>query len=250
MNLLILEDEQPAANKLHSFIRQYDTTVSVVATIQHVQEAREWLRTHPAPDLILSDIELLGGSVFPLYEERLVTCPVIFTTAYNTFFMRAFEQNGIAYLLKPFEYAQFCTAMQKYEQLKTVFQQDVLQRLAAGWTQPEKRYKQRFSIRVKSGLVLLESKDVAYIQMKNGLAHAYDAQGRSYLLAESLNQLEQLLDPNQFFRLNRSEMVHINAIERLEPYFNDALMVKIKHQNITLVTALSRTPELRKWLNS
>ncbi|WP_046245511.1 LytR/AlgR family response regulator transcription factor [Hymenobacter terrenus] len=249
MNILILEDEQPAAEKLCAFVRQYDADATVVAVLAHVQEAREWLRTHPQPDLVLSDIELLGGNVFPLYQERLIACPVIFTTAYDTFFVQAFEQNGIAYLLKPFQYAQFCGAMQKYEQLRRTFQQDLIHRLAAGLQPARRAYKQRFVIKTKGGIVLLETKDIAYVQIKNGLTHAYDWQNRSYLLAESLNQLEELLDPAEFFRLNRGEIVHINAIERLETHFNDALAVKLKNRDLTLIASASRTPELRRWLN-
>ena len=250
MNLLILEDEQPAADKLRAFVRQYDATAHVLAVVPHVGEAREWLRTHPAPDLILSDIELLGGNVFPLYQERLAACPVIFTTAYDTFFMQAFEQNGIAYLLKPFQYAQFCAAMRKYEQLKTVFQQDALLRLAGSWTRPEKTYKQRFTVRVKDGLVLLATADISYVQLRHGLTVAHNALGHRYPLAENLSQLEELLNPGHFFRLNRSEIVSLAAIERLEPYFDEALAVHLRHPaGVVLIASASRTPKLRKWLN-
>jgi len=254
MNVLILEDEHLAAEKLQGFLQQYQAAARVVAVIPHLAEAREWLRTHPEPDLVLSDIELLGGNVFTLYCEQPLACPIIFTTAYDAYFVQAFEQNGIAYLLKPFQYAQFAAAMRKYDSLKRTFQQGMLQQLASTLlpqaAPPVQRYKQRFTIKIKAGIVLLEAADIAYIQLKNGLAHAHDHAGRSYLLSESLTQLEELLDPAQFFRLNRSDMVHIRAIERLEPYFNDTLAVKVKGQDTTLVASTARTPELRRWLNS
>ena len=249
MNILLLEDEPPAAEKLAAFVHQYNPAAAVVAVLAHVQEARAWLGTHPQPDLVLSDIELRGGNVFPLYEERLITCPIIFTTAYDAFFVQAFEQNGIAYLLKPFQYPQFCAAMQKYEHLRHTFQHALLTHLSASLQAPRKTYKQRFVIKAKGGIVLLETKDIAYVQLRNGLAHAHDWQGRSHLLAESLSQLEELLDPGQFFRLNRSDLVHLSAIDRLEPHFNDGLAVKLKLPGVTLIASAPRTPELRKWLN-
>ncbi|GAB2776418.1 DNA-binding LytR/AlgR family response regulator [Hymenobacter luteus] len=247
MRILLIEDEEPAAAQLRRFVHQYQPTATIVAECQQVSEAAAYLRQHPAPDLILSDIELLDGNVFALFGQISVTSPVIFITAYDTFLVQAFEQNGIAYVLKPVQYAQFAAALQKYERLRQSFQGAALRQLVAQ-VAPAPRYKTRLVSKSRAGLYLLEVAELAYFQLRNGVTHAIDGQGRAFILNETLSQLEALLDPAQFFRLNRTELVQLSAIERLEPYFNDTLVVHLKAPVTTLTSSSHRTPELRKWL--
>ncbi len=247
MRLLLLEDEEPALDQLRRLVLQFYPAGTVVAECQQVREAAAFLRTHPAPDLILSDIELLDGNVFQLFHQVPVSSPVIFVTAYDSFLTQAFEQNGIAYVLKPLRYEALAAALQKFERLRGAFQADALRQLAALAT-PAPRYKERLVSKARTGIYLLEVSDLAYFQLRNGVTHAVDQQGRSFVLSESLGQLESMLDPAAFFRLNRSEIVHLRAVERLVPYFNDTLIVHLKGQATTLTSSTHRTPELRKWL--
>ncbi len=244
MRLLLLEDEEPALAQLRRLVLQFYPAATVVGECQQVSEAVAFLRTHPAPDLILSDIELLDGNVFQLFGRVAVSSPVVFVTAYDSFLTQAFEQNGIAYVLKPLRYEALAAALQKFERLRSAFQADALRQLAA----PAPRYKERLVSKVRTGLYLLEVSELAYFQLRNGVTHAIDQQGRSFVLNETLSQLEAVLDPAAFFRLNRSEMVHVRAVERLEPYFNDTLVVHLKGQAATLTSSTHRTPELRRWL--
>lgn len=247
MRLLLLEDEEPALAQLRRLALQFYPAATVVGECQQVSEAADFLRTHPAPDLILSDIELLDGNVFQLFGQVAVSSPVVFVTAYDSFLTQAFEQNGIAYVLKPLRYEALAAALQKFERLRTAFQADALRQLAALAT-PTPRYKERLVSKARTGLYLLEVSELAYFQLRNGVTHAIDQQGRSFVLSETLSQLEAMLDPAAFFRLNRSELVHLRAVERLEPYFNDTLVVHLKGQATTLTSSSHRTPELRRWL--
>jgi two-component system response regulator LytT len=250
MTILLIEDEEPAAAQLRRFVHQYNPAVRIVGECQQVSEAVEFLRTYPAPDLILSDIELLDGNVFALFGQVAVSSPVIFITAYDSFLVQAFAQNGIGYVLKPVQYAEFAAALQKFERLRQSFQGPALAALTTAYAAPAPapRYKQRLVSKSRAGLTLVEVAEVAYIQLRNGIAHAIDGQGRAFQLNETLSQLEALLDPAAFFRLNRAELVRLGAIKRLEPYFNDTLVVHLRSPAVSLTSSSHRTPELRKWL--
>jgi two-component system, LytTR family, response regulator LytT len=249
MKVVVIEDEPLAAEQLCDFARRYDTAVNVLGVLASVKEAVNWFRAHAAPDLILSDIELLDGNAFRLFEQVEIPCPIIFTTAYDRFLLQAFTKNGIGYLLKPLEYEKFAAALHKFEQLQRSFTRldsELLRELKTTLAQP--RYKERFVIKARGGIYLLETRRVAYIQIQDEIPFAYDEQGTRYPLNENLNQLEKTLAPQVFFRLNRSEIVNLNFIEKLEPYFNDRLVVSLKQLNVKLISSISRTPELRRWI--
>lgn len=249
MKVVVIEDEPPAAQRLCDFIGRYDRNIEVAATLTGVKESLLWFRANAPPDLIFSDIELLDGNAFGIFENKEITCPVIFTTAYDQFWMQAFERSGIAYLLKPFTFEKFTAAMRKFEKLKLNFaavQTDFWREIQSNFAQP--KYKERFVVKIRGNIQFIETRHIAFIQMQNEIPFAFDAAGNKFPLNENLTQLEQTLNPKIFFRLNRSEIVNLNFIERLEPDFQDRLVVKIRNLNIKLISSTNRTPHLRKWL--
>ncbi|OGX89937.1 LytR/AlgR family response regulator transcription factor [Hymenobacter coccineus] len=264
MNILILEDEELAARQTVDFLARAGLAPPAPPVLRSVAKALAWLETHPMPDLIFSDIELLDGNVFGLYEQFRVTCPVIFTTAYDQFLLPAFRGNGIAYLLKPFDYAQFREALDKYQLLAgglsagpgapgpghLALSPEVLRALAqALHPPPGPQYKQRFSVRMRNGLYVLPVADVAYVQADAGVAFAVDAAGARYPLAGTLAEVERQLDPAHFGRLNRSELVNIAFVARVEAYFNNRLAVQLRTKpEAVLTTSAAQTPEFRRWL--
>lgn len=268
MRLLILEDEEPAARQLLRFVQQAGLTAGAPPVLRGVEKALAWLQTNPMPELIFSDIELLDGNVFSLYERFAVSCPIIFTTAYDQFLLPAFRTNGIAYLLKPFTYAQFEQALAKYQGLRQSFaptvdkpatdapapaapllSAEVLRELSQALRQSaQPSYKQRFSVRMRQGLHILQVADVAYVQADEGVTFAVDGAGTRYPLQGTLTELERQLDPARFGRLNRSELVSIAFIEKVEPYFNNRLAVKLRGSAVVLTTSAAQTPEFRRWL--
>lgn len=251
MKVLIIEDEPPAQKKLAKLLNLYDAKIEIAGKLSRVAETIEWIGKNPMPDLVFADIELLDGNVFVIFDAVKITCPVIFTTAYDQFTLQAFEQNGIAYLLKPFDFEKLSNALKKFESLKNNFvsaQNDFWQEIQKKFQQP--KYKERFVIKLKNGIQLLETKNIAFFQMLDEILFAFDAQGNKYPINETLANLEKSLNPHQFFRLNRSEIVNLDYIANLKPDFQDRLIVSLRRLNVKLTSSASRTPELRKWLEN
>lgn len=266
MKVLLIEDEEWSARQTTQFLRAYAPEAEVLAVLRSVEKALAWFDQHPMPDLIFSDIELLDGNVFTLYAQVRVTCPIIFLTAYDQFLLQAFQANGIAYLLKPFDAAQFGATLAKYAALRASFAPAapgpptpalaaglpaaVVQELSRALQQNNRAYKRRFSVRKRNSLYLLAVEEVMYLQVAEGVVFAIDKQAARYPLAGTLTELEQQLDPSQFFRLNRSELVNIRYVEKVEPYFNNRLSIKLKHGDTALVTSSAHTAAFRKWLDA
>jgi DNA-binding LytR/AlgR family response regulator len=250
MKVVIVEDEPPAREKLGKFIRRYDRQIEIIAEFESVAATLRYFEKPGAtPDLVFADIELLDGNVFEVFENRKITCPVIFTTAYDQFLLQAFEENGIAYLLKPFDFQKFAAAMRKFEALKNNFAQatdDFLREIRENLRPLQ--YKERFVIKTAGSIRLLETRQIAFVQMQNEIPFAIDGAGGKFPLNESLAKLEGILNPKMFFRLNRSEIINLNFIESLAPDFHDRLVIKILNLNVKLVSSTNRTPDLRRWL--
>lgn len=213
-----------------------------------------FLRETADLDLIFSDIELLDGKAFQIFQTVRPACPIIFCTAYDHFYVEAFQTNGIAYLLKPYDQAQFAAAWDKYRLLfpskedpapsGTWFDQlhDLLQR------QP-RTGKKTFSVKKPEGIFLLKTEDIAFFQAQGDFVLAFDRTNRKHILQQSLQEIETLVDPHQFFRINRSEIVNFDCIVKYEPYTKNRLALTLANGGIVLHTANSRTPGFRAWLD-
>jgi DNA-binding LytR/AlgR family response regulator len=252
IKILIIEDEIPARKKLKRFLDELDTATDVVGEIDTVRKAVDFL-TNTKVDLIISDIELLDGNAFEIYKEIAVTCPIIFTTAYDQFLMDAFETNGIEYLLKPFSRERFQKAWNKFLQFRnTDSENDTLlmnlTRLMEN-NLVEKSYKKRFTINYHQGIYFLETENIAFFQADEGVVFAIDTSGKKHILTEStLTKIEAQLNPAEFFRINRSELVGKKYIEKIERYAKNSLAIKMKGSGVSLKTSQSTTSSFREWV--
>ena len=248
MNIVIVEDESLNAEQLLFYIQKYDTNIIVDAMLKSNKEMEAWFTGNPAPSLAFCDIQLLDGNVFASLQKGIVSCPIIFTTAYDQFYQDAFETNGIAYLLKPFSYSSFEAAMNKFKKLTTpqaAVDWSAVSSLLKKWNT---RYKERLTIKTATDIKLIEVKQVMCFTTHLGVCIAIDSTGKKYEFRQKFSDLVDELDPDIFFQINRGEAVNINYIEAIEPYFSDRLSVKLKNYKDHFITSASLTPAFRKWI--
>lgn len=252
IKVLIIEDEVPARKKLIRFINELNIPIKIVGEIDTVETGIEFLK-NKSVDLIFSDIELLDGNAFEIYSQVPIKCPIIFTTAYDQFWMEAFDSNGIAYLLKPFSKERFIAAWDKFLLLRnstgsTENQMDILLRMMEQNFQP-KTFKNRFTIHSNHKITFLQTAEISYFEAVEGVIFAIDIIGKQHMLREStLKEIEELLNPADFFKINRSTLVQRQNLEKIERYDKNTLIVKMKGSAAILKTSQSTTSSFREWL--
>ncbi len=254
MNVIILEDEIPAFNKLSAYLLNYEPKANILAWFRSIEDALNNITLFDNCDLILSDIKLLDGISIELFFSIKCPCPIIFCTAYNKYLQDAFDTNGIAYLLKPYSQEDFKKAMKKYDQFfrKKESQpqlgkesisliENIIQKSIKG-------YKQRFSIKKNDGIIVISTIDILYFQALGDFCTVLDNRGEKHNVNYKISILETLLDPQSFFRINRSEIIHITSIYKVESYFKNKMKILLTDGS-SLTTSGSRTPEFRLWLD-
>ncbi len=254
IKILILEDEIPARKKLKRFLGELDTPIEIIAEIDTVAMGISFLKRNSV-DLIVSDIELLDGNSFEIYNQVALSCPIIFTTAYDQFWMNAFDSNGIAYLLKPFSKDRFQKAWDKFLLFRNTpndadqFLSNITKILEQSFA--KKAFKKRFTVHHRQGIYFLDTENISFFEANEGAAFAYDTTGKKHLMTEStLKEIETMLNPSDFFRINRSELVHKIHIEKIEYYTKNALAIRLKGCQKHLITSQGNTAQFRIWIEA
>ncbi|MEO1656019.1 MAG: LytTR family DNA-binding domain-containing protein [Bacteroidota bacterium] len=223
--------------------------------MRSIKNARVFLKENPSPDLIFSDIELLDGNVFNLFQEVTLPCPVIFCTAYNRFYAEAFQSNGISYVLKPYQAEDIREAWEKYQRLFSESVEpnpsdNLLEVLKQIQQASPSSYKSTLMVKKRDGIYILKTEQIAYIQAKGDFSLAIDQTGGSHMLQESLGQLSEVLPPNNFFRINRSELINFTAILKYEPYTKNRLAIHLASPPQILYTSNTQGPAFKNWLEN
>lgn len=228
MTVLLLEDEYPAAERLQRLLLQAAPEAHVAAVLDSVAGAVAWLTNNPAPNLIISDIQLADGLSLDVFDQLIVRSPVIFATAYDAYALRAFKANSIDYLLKPIKLTELRAALDKlreWQQPAAPARQ--LESLRDSLPRAERQYKTRFLVRSGEQLLPLPIEAVAWFQSRHEVTTLVATDNRRYVVDYTLEQLESLLNPSQFFRLNRQYLAHLQAVQRLHPHFNGKLKLDL-----------------------
>lgn len=246
IDVLIIEDELPARRKLKRYLDQLEQAPLVVAECATVEEAILFFENGGKADLIFSDISLQDGNAFDIYQEIALKSPIIFTTAYDNHMLKAFESNGIDYLLKPFTFERFEKAWKKF---LLFTQQHAIPQKQTINSPTSEGFKSRFIINTVKDSYFLEVGNIAYFLSEGGVVKAIDQQGKSHILnTPTLKEIEDSVDPALFFRINRGELVHKPAIERMERYGKNNLAIKVRGIDKPLITSQSATAAFREWV--
>lgn len=253
MNILIIEDEALAARRLKNLLLEYDPAINVLDVIDSVEDAVFWFNDHPQPDLIFMDIMLADGQSFEIFEHAEVKTPVIFTTAFDEFAIQAFKVNSIDYLLKPVEPQVLDDAMRKFHAMHPAPDnfKAIIESLVSGRSQEKKpQYRNRFLIKQGDKFIPISITEAAHFSFEDKLSFLNTTGNKRYMLDYTLDELDKMLDPDVFFRLNRQYITSISAVRSVHNYFNGKLKVYVGPEvSSGIIVSKNRANQFKQWLN-
>jgi DNA-binding LytR/AlgR family response regulator len=250
---LIIEDEKLAAEHLHRLIKEIDINIEIDQVISSVDEALSWFSNNPMPDLIFLDVQLSDGLSFEIFNHVNITCPIIFTTAYEEYAIKAFKFNSIDYLLKPINVNDLKYAMDQFISISNNFKDSYNQTLRYKVDDVMKmltnNYKSRFVVNVGMHIISIDVEKINLFYSLEKSTFILDSTGKSYDINYSLEQIEKLIDPRQFFRVSRKYIVNISAISDIISYTSSRLKLKIANsKDDDILVSRSKLTEFKKWL--
>lgn len=255
MKILIVEDEDLAVKKIQKTLAEVDNDAEVIGVTDSIQSTVNWLERNNAPDLILMDIELSDGQSFEIFSRTKVKSAVIFTTSYDEYALKAFKVNSIDYLLKPVQKEELSAALEKFKTMvgfkpadKSEISMDALVKELQQKLQP-KEYRKRFLVKHGQKLVSIETDDIAYFFSDGRLNFFKTIDNRKFVVDYTMDELEDMLDPQRYFRISRSFYVSVESIEQIHDYFGNRLLLQLKPA-IDKETIVSRekVTDFKKWM--
>ncbi|MGB8190290.1 MAG: LytTR family DNA-binding domain-containing protein [Chitinophagaceae bacterium] len=254
MNILIIEDEELAVKRLKALIEEVMPSATILADIDSIESSVEWLNTHPAPDLLLMDIELSDGQSFDIFDQVVVNSAVIFTTSYDEYAIKAFKVNSVDYLLKPVEKEDLQAALKKYEQLKTHYKSDanvMVDRLVKELQQKlqPKEYRKRFLVKQGTRSMSVEIQDISYFYTEGRLNFFKTRDNKKFIVDYTLEEVEAMLEPGEFFRVNRSFYISISSVAKIDDYFGQRLILALEPSSEKdVVVSREKVAEFKNWM--
>lgn len=258
MKVLIIEDEQFAQDELKRLLAETSFDVEVLACFESIEETVEWFEENKEPDLVFMDIQLSDGLSFEIFQQTKVTCPIVFTTAFENYAIRAFKVNSIDYLLKPIEMKDLESALNKYNSLNkgaaeeeegnVALSIDQVQQLLK-LSEEQKEFKKRFIIKSGDRLRHVSVDDIAYFYAEDDYTYLVAKEGAKFIISFKLDELVNMLDPNDFFRLSRKYIANIHSIKLANKYFNSRLEVILQPEaKDQILISRVRVPDFLDWL--
>ena len=253
MRIIIIEDEQLAAKRLLELILKYDPEIEILGKFDTVEKSVEWFNSNPSPDLIFMDIQLADGLSFEIFEQSIIKSPIIFTTAYDQYAIKAFKVNSIDYLLKPIDFDELSTAIEKFKNIhfekstenitpKNLAFDQVLKLLT-------KEYKTRFVVKVGEHIKSIQVENISCFYSLEKATFLKTTANNNYVLDYSLDQIESLLSPNDFFRVNRKYIINLKEIRDIISYSNSRLKIILNLKNDEdIIVSREKVKSFKAWL--
>lgn len=243
--VVIIEDEKPAARRLQRILQKEGITTDVL--LHSVRDSLQWFAQNPAPDLIFADIQLTDGLSFDIFEQITINTPIIFTTAYDQYAIKAFKHNSIDYLLKPIKQDELRFALKKFHQNK--LQNIDIQTLIKNINQ-DNTYKQRFTVTYGQHIKSIPDVDIAYFVSRDKTTYLVTNSGESFIYEDSLEAITLQVNPKLFFRINRKYIINFQAIDEMINYSNSRIKIVLKkHKNDVIIVARERVKDFKNWLS-
>lgn len=257
MKVLIVEDEELAVKKITKTLAAVDADAEIVGVTDSIMSSVAWLETNPTPDLILMDIELSDGQSFEIFNRTTIKCPVIFTTSYDEYALKAFKVNSVDYLLKPIQKEDLAAALQKINQLKDLYKpaetksdvnidslvRELQQKLQI------KEYRKRFLVRHAQKLVSVDTEEIAYFFSDGRLNFFKTFDNKKFVVDYTMDELEEMLDPQKYFRISRSFYISVNSVDQIHDYFGNRLMLHLKPAvDKESIVSREKVADFKKWM--
>lgn len=250
MKALIIEDEEIASKRLRNLVNELGFDIDIVDILDSVESGKAWFKNNEVPDLVFLDIQLNDGYGFDILEALKAQPPVIFTTAYNEYAVRGFKFNGIDYLLKPIDKNELKRALEKFLNRTMVKDAPAIPQLEQFKNIFKKEYKHRFMVKVGNHFSTFNVADIAYFKAEEGSICLFTENGKCYPIEYTIDQLEDIVNPIDFFRVNRKYLVSLKAVNEIHNYFNSRLLLKISPQTEEkVIVSRERCSGFKKWLD-
>ncbi len=252
MNVLIIEDEHRAAKRMEKLLNELHPAAQVLKVIDSVEDAVNWFTQQATPDLVFMDIQLADGLSFDIFTKVKIESPIIFTTAYDEYAIQAFKVNSVDYLLKPIDEDELEQALHKFENLhfkqpvySKAFFTDLLRDIS------QQNYTQRFLIKTGQSFNYVQVEDIAYFFSDQSLSFIQTKDGKKHAVDYTMDQLEELINPEVFFRINRKLIIQIEAIHKVSSYFNNRLILQLRPKTeMEAIVTRERVKNFKKWLGA
>lgn len=249
MKVLLVEDELPASKRLISLLKQLEPTWEILAVKDEVRNSIEWLKTNPPPDVIFMDIQLADGYSFSIFDEINIRSQVIFVTAFDQFAVKAFEVNGLDYLLKPIQIGALARSIDRFKEQSSP-EKFNMQALSDLVYQREKSYKERFLIKSGDNLRFVRVEEIAYFISEASYSFLVTKSGNRYIIDQTLEQIENALNPRLFFRINRKQIISLESIGHISNFVNNRLKIElVPQENTESIVSRTRVVLFKEWLN-
>ncbi len=253
MDILIIEDEIRASQQLQAMLQKHFPEMNILEVLESVEDSVEWFNNQISPDLILMDIQLADGLSFEIFQKVEIEAPVIFTTAYDQYSIKAFKVNSIDYLLKPIQEEDLTNALNKYKkhylkESNTTINPATIEQLLQNLS-PDKSRK-RFMVKEGNSMTFVQIDTIHFFYSEDGISFLVNNKGQRYIVDQTLDAIEKEIDTSHFFRINRGQIININAVTKIHPYFNHRLKLDLK-ENSTLefIVSRNRASDFKGWVN-